>query len=277
MKKSTIGYTISCLLIIVLTLLPIIWCLVISLTPESEMLSSQFQFSSKSMTFDNYQTIFNFSTPQSETVMLGLMNSLKISILTIIVALPVSFITSYALFKYNFKFKKLFITILFLTLVFPVLTTIIPIYNVFKNLGLLDSMFWTAIIYTSSIMPLLTWINLNYFKSISPEIWQAAKIDGFSGPQTFFEIAVPLCRPILVTSTLIIFLATWKQYMIPMILLTTYKNRTLTLILSDFMTRDSINYGLIAATGIISIIPPIIVAVFFRKFLIYGFSAQGKV
>lgn len=275
MRKSTIGYSISSLLIIVVTLLPIIWCLIISLTPESDMLSSQFQLSSKNVTFGNYQAIFNLSTPQSQTVMLGLVNSLKSSILTVIIALPISFITSYALYRYNFRFKKAFIKVLILTLVFPVLTTIVPIYNMFKNLGMLDSMFWTSIIYTSSLLPLITWINLNYLNSISSEIFQAAKIDGFSESQTFFRIAVPLCRPILVTGTLIIFLAIWKQYMIPMILLTTYKNRTLTLILSTFMTRNSIDYGLIAAIGVISIIPPIIIALLFRKFLVNGFSSQA--
>lgn len=275
MKKSTIGYLISSLVIIAITLLPIIWCLVISLTPESDMLSSHFQLNSNSVTFGNYQAIFNLSTPQSQTVVLGLVNSLKSSILTVIIALPISFITSYALYMYNFKFKKIFIKVLILTLVFPVLTTIVPIYNMFKNLGMLDSMFWTSIIYTSSLIPLITWINLNYLNSISPEIFQAAKIDGFSGSQTFFRIAVPLCRPILVTGTLIIFLAIWKQYMIPMILLTTYKNRTLTLILSTFMTRNSIDYGLIAAIGVISIIPPIIIALLFRKFLVNGFSSQA--
>ncbi|WP_125711325.1 carbohydrate ABC transporter permease [Companilactobacillus zhongbaensis] len=275
MRKSTIGYSISSLLIIVVTLLPIIWCLIISLTPESDMLSSQFQLSSKNVTFGNYQAIFNLSTPQSQTVILGLVNSLKSSILTVIIALPISFITSYALYRYKFRFKKVFIKVLILTLVFPVLTTIVPIYNMFKNLGMLDSMFWTSIIYTSSLLPLITWINLNYLNSISPEIFQAAKIDGFSESQTFFRIAVPLCRPILVTGTLIIFLAIWKQYMIPMILLTTYKNRTLTLILSTFMTRNSIDYGLIAAIGVISIIPPIIIALLFRKFLVNGFSSQA--
>ena len=79
--------------------------------------------------------------------------------------------------------------------------------------------------------------------------------------------------PIVLTSSLIIFLMSWKQYIIPMLLLSSHNNKVLTLIMSEFMTRDAVNYSVIAMSGIIVIIPPLLASMVFRKYLVSGLTA----
>lgn len=272
MKKKII-YMISVLLILMFSLGPILWCVVISMTGESEMLKNTSSILPQTMIFDNYAEIFDSSSKAHQVFLNGLYNSLRISALTLIIAVPLTVVTGYALYRYNFKGKKFLINFLLLTTVIPVFATIIPVYNIFRNLDLLDSMFWTSIIYVSSIVPLNIWIVMNYFKQLPKEIYHAASLDGFNEKDLFFKIVMPLSKPTILTISLIIFLMSWKQYVIPIILMSSYDNRTITMVMSEFMTRYEIRYGIISACGILSILPPAICAIVFRKFLVENLAS----
>jgi multiple sugar transport system permease protein len=86
----------------------------------------------------------------------------------------------------------------------------------------------------------------------------------------FMRIILPLSYPILISVTLIMFLSTWSQFQIPLILASSMKTKPMAIVISEFVTKDSVEYGLIAAAGLISIIPPALAAVIFRKYLISG-------
>lgn len=272
-KKNSILYYIAVILIIIFCLGPIIWCFIISITPESEMLQTSTNILPSHFTKENYKLLFDPSTKEYETAFTGLYNSMKISVITLIIGIPISVVTAYALARYKFKFKKIFLNLLLLTIVIPVFTTIIPVYNIFRNLNIIDSMFWTAVIYVSSFLPLNTWIIMNHIKELPKELWEAAALDGFNERQIFFKIILPLCTPVIVTTTLIMFLMAWKQYIIPSILISSYEYKPITMIMSEFMTRYQINYGIIAGVGILSILIPAVLAIVFRKFLISGLTS----
>src|SRR5699024_12241474 len=136
---------------------------------------------------------------------------------------------------------------------------------------MLDNLFWISIIYVSAFLPINSWIIMNYFNSIPTEILEAAIIDGASERAIFFKIILPLSYPIIITTTLTMFLMCWSQFQIPLILTASQSKKVITLILSEFMTRDTISYGLIALSGIFSIIALLIISIIFRKFFITGF------
>ena len=138
---------------------------------------------------------------------------------------------------------------------------------------MLDSMLWTSVIFISAFIPLNIWIIMNYFRELPEDLWEAAAIEGANERQLFFQIGLPLAKPIVLTSSLVIFLMSWKQYIIPMLLLSSHNNKVLTLIMSEFMTRDAINYSVIAMSGIIVIIPPLLASIIFRKNLVSGLTA----
>lgn len=198
------------------------------------------------------------------------------ALVSIFIGIPTSILSAYAFYRYDFKGKKLVINLLMITIVIPVFTTIIPIYAMFANFQMLDKIFYVSIIYVSAFVPVITWIMLNYFKSIPKELLEAGQIDGLKESQLFFKIVLPLSYPIILTAILMIFIMSWNQFQIPLILLSSPENRVVTLVLSDFMTRDDISYGLIALSGLISLIIPALVAIIFRNSLISGLT-QGSV
>lgn len=272
-RKNGAVYYIAVALIILFCLGPIIWCFIISITPDGELMSQGAGILPSTVTFGNYLDVLNPSSDNHAIIFMGLKNSIKIATITIAIGVPITVITGYALSQYEFKGKKIYVNLLLLTIVIPVFTTIIPVYNIFRNIGILDSMFWTSVIYISAFLPLNTWIMMNYFKQMPKELWQAAAIDGFNGIQTFFKVILPLSIPIILTTTLIMLLMAWKQYIIPIILLSSYDNRTMTMIMSEFMTRNEIKYGIVATAGIFAIIPPAVIAMIFRKFLISNMTS----
>ncbi len=271
-NSYSFSYYLIVLLIVIFSLAPIFWCFIISLTPESETLEASNNLVSSNLTFENYKILFNINSSQHQTIFNGLKNSLIISSITLIIGIPLSVITAYTFVRFNFRGKKIILNLLILTIVIPVFTTIIPIYNIFRELNLLDNIVMTSVIYISSFLPLNTWIIMNYLKTFPKELWQAAELDGLNEIQIFIKIILPLLNPIILTTSLIMFLMAWKQYIIPTILISSYQYKPITLVMSEFMTRDAIEYSMIAAGGILSIIPPIIAAIFFRKFLVKGLS-----
>lgn len=266
-------YYLVVVLFLLFTLGPIAYAFLISITPESEILSTTTRLMPDTITWANYQELFDRSSQAYETIASGLRNSLITAALSVVIGLPVSVLTAYAFTLYQFKFKKLILYFILVTIVIPVFTTIIPIYAMFAQWRLLDNLVWTSVIYVSAFIPLNTWIIMNYMQALPKELWEAARIDGCNGWQTFWHIILPVSYPIIVTSILLIFLMSWSQYQIPLILTSSQANKVVTLVLSEFMTRDTISYGMIAASGLLSIVPPVIVAVVFRNFLISGLTA----
>lgn len=272
--KVKIGYGIFTLIFIVFTIGPILWCFILSVTPEYEIMKNTNSIFPTRFYFKNYTEIFTTGSKANEILFLGIKNSFITSIFSIFLGLPISFMAAYSFSKYDFKGKKFILRFLLITIVIPVFTTIIPIYSIFADFGILDNLFWISVIYVSSFIPIITWTLINYFNSIPKELWEIARIEGCSEVQIFVRIVLPLSKSIIFTCILMIFIMSWNQFQIPLILISSPKNKVVTMILSDFMTRDDVSYGMISACGLISLILPATVAVVFRNFLISGLT-QG--
>lgn len=276
MKESKIEkiiYYITVLIIVIISVGPIFWCFIISITPESELLKSSLNLLPEKITFQNYINLFNLQSKESSVFLNGLKNSINISLITVLIGVPVSVISGYTLARYKIKYKNFIIAFILMTIVIPVFTTIIPIYSFFMQHEMLDSMFWTSIIFISAFIPLNIWIVMNYFRDLPIDLWEAAELEGANERQLFYLIGLPLAKPIILTTLLIVFLMSWRQYIIPMLLLSSYNKKLLTMIMSEFMSRDAISYSIIAMLGIVVVIPPLLVSMIFRKNLVSGLTA----
>ena len=271
-----IGFILVASIFLLFTLGPIVWCFIVSVSPEKEMFSNTTGILPSSLSLDNYRLLLDFDSRQSEIFTRGLWNSLKAVSITLLIGLPVSLMTAYALSRLEFKGKGVIRTILLITIVIPVFTTIIPLYAMFANLGVLDHLFWLSVVYVSSFLPMVTWMLSNYINTIPRELDEAAFIDGCGRVRVFFDIILPNSYGIILAIVLIIFLMTWNQYQIPLILASSLDSKPLSMVVADFTSKDLIQYGITAAAGIIAILPPAIIAVIFRKSLILGLT-QGAV
>lgn len=267
LKKT--GYIVSLLVFLFLVLGPFIWTFVISVTPEYAMFAKTTDLLPEVVTFDNYMEIFSGGR-RGGLILTGIVNSLKAVATTLIVGIPVSMLSAYALSRMEFKGRNLIRNLLLITMVIPVMATIIPLFRLFVARELLDNVFWLSLVYVSSYLPLITWLMSNYFATIPKELEEAAWIDGCGRMNTFFRIIVPASYPIILSAALIMFLNTWNQFQIPLILASSLETKPIAIVVSEFMTKDSVQYGLTAAAGIIAVIPPAVTALIFRRFLISG-------
>lgn len=266
-KKA--GFIIVTLLFLVFTIGPFIWTFIIAITPQAALFKPTTNLLPEHVTWSNFQNLFSGGR-RSIAYFTGLKNSLKAVVLTIAIGMPISMMSAYALSKMEFPGRKLIKNALLITMVIPVMATIIPLYKMFAAGKMLDNMFWLCVVYVSSYLPMATWMISNYFATIPKELEEAALIDGCDTCNSFFRILLPLSKPIILSVALIMFLQTWSQFQIPLILASSMETKPMAIVVSEFVTKDSVDYGLIAAAGIIALIPPALSAIIFRKYLISG-------
>lgn len=267
LKKT--GYILILLVFLILVLGPFIWAFILSITPEHAMLAKTTALLPEAITWKNYIELFGGSR-KGQLLFTGIQNSLKAVGMTLLVGIPICLMSAYTLSRMEFKGRKLIRNLLLITMVIPVMATIIPLFRIFVARQLLDNVFWLSVVYVSSYLPMITWLMSNYFSTIPKELEEAAVIDGCGKLATFMKIILPISYPIILSAALIMFLNTWNQFQIPLILASSIETKPVAIVVSEFMTKDSIQYGLTAAAGILAVIPPAVTALIFRKFLISG-------
>lgn len=271
-KKGKVLYIIAVTVFLIFTAGPFIWAFFVSITPEFEMFKNTMNMFPKDATWNNYMTLFDSSSRQHNVLFQGMENSLKAVGITLLIGLPISLISAYVLARMEFKGKNLIKNAILITMVIPVFATIIPIFRIFVSYELLDKMFWLSLVYISSFMPMSIWLMSNYFSTIPKELDEAARVDGCGKIKTFFKILLPVSYPIIFSSALIMFLSAWNQFQIPLILASSFQTKPVSIITSEFMVKDSIQYGISAAAGLLAILPPALAALIFRKYLVAGIT-----
>ena len=266
-KKA--GYVIATILFLIFTLGPFVWTFIMAVTPKAAMFAPSAKLVPDHITWDNFKNLLSGGR-RSVTYFTGLKNSMRAVVITICIGMPVSMMSAYALSRMEFPGRKLIKNTLLITMVIPVMATIIPLYRMFSAGKLLDNIFWLSAVYVSAYLPMATWMITNYLSTIPKELEEAAKIDGCGEISAFVRVILPLSYPIVLSVSLIMFLNTWSQFQIPLILASSMETKPMAIVISEFVTKDSVEYGLIAAAGIVSLIPPALAAIIFRKYLLSG-------
>jgi len=255
-------------------LFPIIWMLLISLKQTEQLFTTQFAFSP---TLDNYRAILFGDVRAAAGVVAKqefpryFMNSLIAASGAVIVSLLVGVPAAYALARYNFKGKE-DLAFTFLSFRFaPELVVIIPLSVLYRQLGLYNTYFGIIWIYQLVTLPLLIWVLRSYFEDISPDIEQAAMVDGYSWWQIFFRILLPLVRPGLAAAALLAFVFAWNSFIFPLVLGGS-DVQTVTVAALGYISSAQAFYNRMAAASVISSVPQIILALSIQRYLIRGMS-----
>lgn len=265
-----IGYVLALAVFLILTLGPFIWTFVLSVTPEYAMMEKNTKLLPDEATYENYKELLTAGSQKGSILITGIKNALKAVGATLVIGIPVSMMSAYALSRMEFKGRKIIRNLLLITMVIPVMATIIPLFRLFVDRQWLDDVFWLSMVYVSSYLPMVTWLMSNYFATIPKELEESAMIDGCGRMASFLRIILPASYPIILSAALIMFLNTWSQFQIPLILASSIQTKPVAIVVSEFMTKDSVQYGLTAAAGMIAVVPPAVTALVFRRFLISG-------
>lgn len=263
-------YVFSLLIFLIFYLGPFIWTFIISITHDSMVLEKSLDFLPESTTFKNYLLLFDITSRQGKLLFSGMRNAVYASLVTIVLCIPIALLSAYALSRFKFFGKDFIKNCLLITMAIPVMATIIPIYKMFMQLKLLDNMYALSLVYVTSYLPVIVWLMSNYFTSVPKDLDEAAMVDGCTKLEALIHVVLPLSYPIIASAVLIIFLSTWSQFQIPLILASNNDTKPIAIITSEFITKDTVHYGLTAAAGILAIIPPALLALVFRKFLVSG-------
>ena len=139
------------------------------------------------VTWKNYLELFGGSR-KGQLLFAGIANSLKAVGMTLLVGIPICLMSAYTLSRMEFKGRKFIRNLLLITMVIPVMATIIPLFRIFVARQLLDNVFWLSLVYVSSYLPMITWLMSNYFSTIPKELEEAAVIDGCGRLACFYEV-----------------------------------------------------------------------------------------
>ena len=162
-KKA--GYIVATIFFLVFTLGPFVWTFVMAITPKAEMFSNVVSLLPSHITWSNFQNLFSGGR-RSVAYFTGLKNSLRAVIVTICIGMPIALVSAYTLSRMEFPGRKIIKNALLITMVIPVMATIIPLYKMFSAGHMLDNTFWLSMVYVSSYLPMATWMIINYFSTI---------------------------------------------------------------------------------------------------------------
>jgi multiple sugar transport system permease protein len=244
-------------------LFPLIWVVILSFKPDEQMFTTTFIFSP---TLDNFRAVFG-----QEGFLRALWNNLLVSGLAVAVSLIVGVPAAYALGRYQFKGREE-IAFTFLSFRFaPEILVIIPLYLIYQKLQLIDSFFGLIWVYQLISLPLLIWILRGFFEDISPDVEGAAQLDGYSWWQVFFKVVLPMVKPGIVAAALLCFIFCWNSFTF-VLQLGGATTQTSTVTMTRFLASDTVHYGWVAATALLSALPEIILALLIQKHLVRGLS-----
>ena len=200
-------------------------------------------------------------------------NSFIVSVSVVILNLLVGVPAAYAMAKIRFWGRQASIYTILTTRVIPDIALIGPFFLVIKNLGLLDNVASLIITYLAITVPFTVFILVGYFESIPDELDKAARVDGCSRLQALTKVFLPLSVPSLVAVILFTFLTSWNEFLLALMFTQTTASQTLPVIVAGFTSDFTISFSFINAAGVIAVIPPVILAIFFERYIVSGLTA----
>jgi ABC-type maltose transport system permease subunit len=209
MKKSVQHLLAHIILIIIciLFLIPIAYTVSVSIKSSNTLISSNFKIIPDNPTLENYRVML-FEKPFFQ----WFKNSLLLTLTTVLVAMSIGLPAAYAYSRMNFKGKRGSLFSLLLLNSFPAILSMVAIYKLFKSLSLMDNYLGLIIIYAGSMITFSIWNLKGYFESIPVDMEQAAMMDGASHLTIVLRIVLPLARPAIIVTGMVIFISTWNEY-----------------------------------------------------------------
>jgi multiple sugar transport system permease protein len=213
-------------------------------------------------------------TTSSQLVPAGLRNSLLVATAVTLLNLLIGSLAGYAYARFpNFSFMRISLWVLMMTRMIPGLAIAIPFFILFQTLGLIDTKWALIIAYTSFILPLTVWIMKGYFETLPASLERAAMVDGYSRFGAFVRIIIPVARPGLVAAGIFAFIVAWNEFLFALILTGSPEAQTMPVVISGFAQQvRSSQYGSIFASGVIAVLPPVLVAFVLQRYLVQGMT-----
>jgi multiple sugar transport system permease protein len=266
--RQRLGWSAAFVVIIVCSLVPVAWIIFLSLkTPAT---ATDGSFIPHQWTLSNYSDIFNQGIFTS-----ALRNSIGIGLISTALAVVLASAAAYAIARLQFPGKRAILAICIAVVVFPQVSIVGPLYNLWRQIGLYDT--WPGLIipYLTFALPLSIFTLSSFFREIPWELEQAAQIDGATPFQAFRKVIAPLATPGIVTTFIIVFIICWNDFIFAISLTSTTKAETVPAAIAQFPGASQFTQpiGDIAAAAVVVTIPVMILVLLFQRRIVSGLTA----
>jgi multiple sugar transport system permease protein len=271
-RRRLLGWTGANTLVIICALFPVFWILMLSLKEPSTVTDGRLIPAKWSL--ENYKGIFTGSSGSLFTH--ALVNSVGIAVIATILAVFLAMLAAYAIARLNFPGKALILTMSLAIAMFPPISIVGPLYDMWRTLGLFDT--WPGLIipYMTFTLPLAIYTMSAFFREIPWELEQAAQVDGATPMQAFRKVIAPLAAPGVFTTAILVFIFAWNDFVFAVSLTSTPEGaQTVPPAISSFTGASQFQTptGSIAAAAIIVTIPIIIAVLLFQRRIVAGLTA----
>lgn len=262
--------------IMIWTAIPLLWILATSLKstaaladPTQNVIGN---FWPKSMTFDNYKLIFTGGA--SDLFVPALWHSIVVCVVATVISVILATFCAYAIARLSFPGKGVILTTALAVSFFPVIAMVTPLFNLWRQIGLFDTLLGLIIPYLALTLPLSIWILAAFFQQIPWEMEQAAQVDGATSWQAFRKVIAPLAAPGVFTTAIIAFFTAWNDFVFSSNL-TSQNARTVPAALAYFTGASQFEQptGAICAAAVVVTIPVIILVLLFQKRIVSGLTS----
>ncbi|AZU60787.1 sugar ABC transporter permease [Neobacillus mesonae] len=268
--RLTLTYLVV-LVMFVIILYPLAWIIGSSFNPGQSLSGSS--IIPKNATLDHYKELFNM---EKSNYVYWYINSLKVSILTMVFTVILVSLTAYSFSRYRFVGRKNGLVTFLILQMIPNFAALIAIYILATLTKLIDSHLGLILVYVGGQIPMNTWLMKGYLDTIPKELDESAKIDGAGHLRIFFQIVMPLATPIIAVVALFAFIAPFADFIIASILLRTEKNYTLAVGLYDLVAKQfGAEFTTFAAGAVLIAVPIAILFLSFQRFFVSGLTAGG--
>ena len=257
-----------------LILAPFAWLLISSVATPADLLERPLKWIPPAPDLDRYRQIFTGgATSAAGAFRASLANSTIVASCTVLVSMSVGILGAYAFARLRFRGRRLTMRLFLVTYMLPPIAIVIPIYLIMAQVHLLDTKLGLVAVYCSFVTPFVLWIMSNYFLSLPPDLEDAARVDGCSRLGALFRVMLPIARPGLFATMMFGFLLAWDEFLYVLILTSTSNAKTVPVAIAEFTGRHSVDFGLIAAGGVLASVPPVLLAVAFQKYVVSGLTS----
>jgi ABC-type glycerol-3-phosphate transport system permease component len=268
---GTVVFYVGVALFLLVTLLPIYWIVLSAFTPITELFTTPLNY------FPAHPSLVNFETvAQIVPLDLQFMNSVLLSVLSAVFSVIVCLLAAYAFARIRFPGSNLLFLGLLLSGYLPTIAMIIPLFQMFQNLSLLDSLQGLVLLLVSFLMPTSVWIMTSFVRQIPIELEEAAQIDGANFLATIWHVVIPVLRPSIATLFLINLVSSWQEFFFPLIFSRSDASATLTLGITQAAVNpqfQTVAWGNEAAMGVLVIFPIFLLTLIFQKQIVEGLMA----
>jgi len=247
------------------TVAPVIWIAIMSVQPEINYVSvpPQLQLEDVSLRW--------FTAMLAEPSFLGaLQTSAIVAFVTMVFCLVFGSLAAYPLARLNVPHKNLFLTVSIVTRMVPAMILVIPMFLLLRNFRLLDSHLGLIIVYTTFLLPYVIWMLKSFFEQVPYALEAAARMDGCSRLGALLRVLIPVTAPGIVATAIFAFIGAWNEFLFGLILSSNFAVPVTVRLSSLVSTSFHSDNSLIAAAGMLTLIPPVLLVFILNRFIIRG-------